>query len=208
MGRNTDKILFLFFIAFTSFVNAQQTHRFSKPESTYQEALKLYEKEKFGASKKLFSEFLSIENNTLKASSAKFYQSICALYLEQPDAENQIVSFVENNSEHPKAVFAYYELGNYYYQNKNYNKVIEYFEEVDADLLSLEEKNNMRFKLGYAYFTKKNFDRAKQLFDRVKNQKHKYRSASYYYSGYIVYTQNWDEYNSVNYNNSFVTCKR
>lgn len=180
--------------ALTTIVNAQQTQRFSEPEATYQEALKLFQKEKYRAAQIQFNNYLVIDNNSLKMADAQFHKSICALYLEQPDAENQIVFFVENNAQHPKAGFAYYELGNYYYQNKNYNKVIEFFEEIDTDILSEEEKNNMRFKLAYSYFSKKDFDRAKQNFDRVKTKKHKYRAASYYYSGYIAYEQeNYNE---------------
>ena len=51
----------------------------------------------------------------------------------------------------------------------------------------------MRFKLGYAYFSKRQFDNAKKMFDRIKNQRHQYASGASYYAGYIAFQQeNYD----------------
>ena len=191
-GRSAYKILGIaLLVCFNVIVYGQQTKQFENPEQLFQKGLQLFQKEKYGAAKTLFEEYLTIEQETLKASSASYYIAISSLYLEQPNAENKIISFAKNNSEHPKAVFAFYELGNFYYQRKKYDKVINTFEEVDADLLSFDQKNDMRFKLGYSYFSKKKFDRAKTLFDRIKNQKHHYKTAATYYSGYIAF-QNKD----------------
>ena len=191
----TYKTFFLILIlSASSLVFAQQTQVYSNPEFTYQEALKLFKKEKYGAAQRLFEQYINEEHNSLKAASAQYYIAISSLYLEQPNADIRIINFAKNNSEHPKTVFAYFELGNFYYERKKYDNVINTFEEVDADLLTLAQKNEMRFKLGYAYFSKKQFDRAKTLFDRIKNQKHQYSSAASYYAGYIAFEK--EDYNS------------
>ena len=45
----------------------------------------------------------------------------------------------------------------FYYNNKNYDKTIEYLEKTDMNTLSPEAKTEGKFRLGYAYFTKKEF---------------------------------------------------
>ena len=152
IGRSAYRILCfgLIFWSVNSF--AQQSRYYSKPEKTFQEALKLFQKEKYGASKELFLNYINQTDNSLKSATAEYYVAISSLYLEQPSAENQIKNFAENNSEHPKAPFAYFELGNYYYAQKKYDKSINAFEEVDSDLLTLEQKKRDAFQIGIRIF--------------------------------------------------------
>jgi len=81
-----------------------------------------------------------------------------------------------------------YHLGEYYYNKTDFENAVTYYEKVTYDNLSNSEIANMKFHLGYAYFTMKRFSDAKPLFDairQIKTDSH-YIDANYYY-GFIAF---------------------
>ena len=201
-------LLFLFFLGAVFLpqpVQAQATLTYTSNDSYYRTGLELYDKQKYGAAQQAFQEFirrsrerrgsgnesmaapLGNPSDNLKIVDAEYYTGICALYLFNPDAEMQIERFIAAHPQHPKAVFAYYELGQFYYAKKDYNKAIEYFGKVDTADLNLEQTIALKFKLAYAYFSKQDFEKAGKLFGDLKRSNHQYTAQANYYSGFINY---------------------
>jgi tetratricopeptide (TPR) repeat protein len=166
---------------------AQHTQIFTSPERFYQEGLELYDRQKFGAAQEAFERYMMAVDDPLKAANAQYYHAVSGLFLHHPDAEKLVLQFAAAHPTHPKAPLAYYELGSYFFQNKDYNKTISYLEKANPSDLNASQKKEADFKLAYAYFANKKFDKAKALFDRNKAGDHKYVYASNYYSGYIAY---------------------
>jgi TolA-binding protein len=166
---------------------AQRTQVFTSPERLYQEGLELYDRQKYGAAQESFAQYIAAVSDPLKSADAQYYHAISGLFLFHPDAEQLVLQFATAHPTHPKAQLAYYELGSFFFQNKEYNKTIEYLAKVSPSDLNSSQKKEADFKLGYAYFANKQFDKAKPLFDRNKVGDHKYVYASNYYSGYIAY---------------------
>ena len=82
--------------------------------------------------------------------------------------------FIEAQAPSSIATRAQLALGNYYYAERDYNQAIKYLSQVSTLELSNEEIIAQKFKLGYAYFVKKKFPKAKSLFQQIRNSKTQY----------------------------------
>ena len=165
---------------------AQQTQVFTNEERYLHEGLELFDREKYGAAQQAFAQYISLIGDDTRTIDAQYYYALSGLYLFHPDAEKLILNFAARNPSHPKAGLAFYQLGLFYFDKKNYVKAIEFFEKVPKDNLDTEQLHEAEFKQAYSYFTEKKFDKAKPLFDRNKGGSRKYAYASSYYAGYIA----------------------
>ncbi|MBC7920704.1 MAG: tetratricopeptide repeat protein [Ferruginibacter sp.] len=170
---------------------AQATLNQTADETHYRTGLELFDKQKYGAAQQAFEAYIRLATQSgtpnLKVADAQYYAGVCALYLYYPDAETRIERFIADYPQHPKAQFAYYELGGFYFAKKDYNKALEYFAKVDADQLDRSQRTEMKFKLAYTHFSKQDFAKADPLFDELKRSSHPYTSAANYYAGYSNY---------------------
>jgi len=173
--------------------SAQQTQVFTADERHFQEGLELFDRGKYGAAQQAFQRYLDLTQRRTgelapgRTTDAEYYYAVAGLYLFHPDAEDRILGFASQNPAHPKAAQAYFELGKFYFDKKDYVRAIDYLQKVGPDNLSDDQRAEAEFKLGYAYFAQKEFDKAKLQFDRNKAGNHQYRYASSYYAGYLAY---------------------
>ena len=172
---------------------AQQTQVFTNDERFFQEGLELFDKGQYGAAQQAFRHYQNLTERRTgelapgRLADAEYYDAVAGLYLFHPDAEDRILGFATDNPTHPKATQAYFELGKFYFNKKDYARAIDYLQKVGPDNLSEDQRAESEFKLGYSYFAQKEFDKAKLQFDRNKAGNHQYRYASSYYAGYLAY---------------------
>ncbi|WP_072052917.1 tetratricopeptide repeat protein [Hymenobacter terrenus] len=175
---------------------AQQTQVFAADERHFQEGLELFDRGQYGAAQEAFRQYLAIEPvHTSQAgptagdrtADAEYYYAISGLYLLHPDAEGLILAFAEQHPAHPRSAVAYFELGKFYFDQKNYEAAIHYFQKVAPDNLSNDQRAESDFKLAYSYFEQKDYEKARLLFDRNKQAQSQYKYASSYYAGYLGY---------------------
>jgi TolA-binding protein len=187
MGKHISIFLIIFFQL--SSLSAQQSLNRRNSDYHYRLGLELVEKKKYNAARKAFETYLRQPGNDLNRADAEYYIAYSALRLYHNDGENLLNDFVENNENHPKARLAYYDLGNFYFQEKNYRKAIRYFEAANPAHLKPDQRAEARFKIGYSYFGFKEFDRALPHFNQVKTGTNPFTHAASYYAGYIEYTK-------------------
>jgi TolA-binding protein len=175
---------------------AQQTQVFASDERHFQEGLELFDRGQYGAAQEAFRQYLAIEpvhssmagpNAGDRTADAEYYYAVSGLYLSHPDAEGLILDFAARHPAHPRAASAYFELGKFYFDQKNYESAIRYFAKVAPDNLSNDQRAESDFKLGYSYFEQKDYEKARLLFDRNKQVQSQYKYASSYYAGYLAY---------------------
>lgn len=166
----------------SSLVNNNQQELFNK-------GLELYEKGEYAAARESFEDFLDYNHSQLQNEDAQYYRALSALNLFHQDAEDLLLSFIKSNPLHPKAPQALYTLGNHYFRKKSYSKAVEYYEKVNISALSPVERDEMRFKAGYANFSQRKFDEALEYFNQLKRHSQKFGSASSYYAGFIEFEQ-------------------
>jgi TolA-binding protein len=159
--------------------------------AVYKEAIHLYDHEKYSASMKKFEEYIGLELDPQNAMriNAEYYKGICALYLLQPDAEYQLIRFVREHPDSPWKHHVYFELATFNYQRKSYKKALEWFQEVDQDMLSNDEKIEFFYKRGHSLFEEGDLKSARQDFLEVKQVESQYKQPALYYYSHIAYDQ-------------------
>jgi TolA-binding protein len=170
---------------------AQKTTIYTQPNVTYNDALELYDKEKFSAAQEKFAAVL--KNNSYKKSevvvNSKYYHAICGLELFNNDSENLLVEFINAYPESPKVKLAYFHLGRYQFRKKKYEKAIVWFNKIEVYDLSDKELAEYYFKKGYAYFMEEDFDNAAKSFYEIKDVDTKYTETARYYYAHISYQE-------------------
>lgn len=154
-------------------------------EEIYRTGIELLDHEKYGAAREFFQRYIDLRKGDLRSIDAEYYIALCALNLFNSDAEALFQNFIYKYPYHSKSSLAYYDLGSFYYTKQQFQKAIDYFDKSDVIKLTSSQRNERSFKLGYAYFNLKDFDKAESHFNEVKVSANKYTYAASYYSGYI-----------------------
>ena len=174
-----------FFISAFTFVFAQQQLSEIQSDVHYREGIALLEQGKFVAASEAFKSYLDSSSDPVKRADAEYYVAYCAVRLQNEDGEALIDAFVRNHPENSKASQAYYELGDIKYRSRQYKDAIKYFNKLYFTQLPADVRNEARFKLGYSYFTQRDFDKAYEQFNTIKKEDSEYQYPASYYAGYI-----------------------
>lgn len=175
-----------------------QQNSFSTVNKTYAAALDLFDKQKYAAAAE---QFRLVEEARLRTSnqtefetklsqikeSAQYFDALCALELGNDDAENQLLRFVKEHPENPKAKSAYFQIGSVYFKRKDYKQALTWFDQVSPAELNGRELTEYKFRKGYVYFAQEDYARARPLFNDVKRYNTPYQEDALYYAGYISY---------------------
>ncbi len=185
-------LLVSFLICITGQLFAQESLVHRDVYADYKKAFELYENKMYATARELFDEVGEIipEGTTDEiftyVSNSKYYSAICAIELNNPDAEQRMLDFIHNNPGNVLIGSAYNQLGNIYYNKKEYTNAVTWYDKVDVKDLSLEERDLYKFQYAYSLFNKKRFPEAKILFAQLKDKPNSpyYYSSNYYY-GFI-----------------------
>lgn len=187
MVRITLFIPLFFILVITG--NAQNQLSQAKTERLYQKGSELIAHSNYGAARKVFSEFLQEAPLTdPRRGEAEYYVAFSALSLSHTDGEKLIDDFIASNPSSPKASTAFYDLANFFYDEKNYSKSSQYFKKVDFPALTSDQQNQAHFKWGYSYFNLKRLNEALEQFNFVKTSSNEYSPAANYYAGFVEYS--------------------
>lgn len=179
---------------------AQQTAIYKDDQATFKQGLHFFEQQLFGKAQEEFDKVVA-QKHTFSDKDvpsyilqAELYAGLSALYLEQPDAEKRLLYFIEQHEPNPVAGQARLAIGDYYYNQKDYDLAIKYLSTVSKSDLTNDEIVALEFKLGYANFVNKKFAKAQKYFNNTKETKTEYYYPSNYYSGIIAfYDKDYEE---------------
>ena len=166
----------------------------------YRGGIELLDQGKYAAASQQFSRVGQFEQTSsarpesnpdlgLLKENAKFYIALCALELDNSDAESLFIDFIDKYPASNYTKLAYYHLGRSYFSKKNFPKVIEWLTKLEGNNISGKESSEYRYKLAYSYFEIKDNDKAKPIFAELRNEKSTYNELSIYYYAYISYLQ-------------------
>ncbi|MDR3094228.1 MAG: tetratricopeptide repeat protein [Bacteroidales bacterium] len=169
---------------------AQKTVKQYDPDALYKQALELYEKEKYVAARKCFADVMetSSDHRSFVYSNAEYYTALCAIELNQNDAENLLNRFIKNNPDNPKTPLANFRMARYHYNNKKYKKAIERFEIVSPRELDANISDEYYFLLGHSHFLQLDNIKARAAFSQIKDGDSKYALPALYYYSHINYS--------------------
>lgn len=169
----------------------QETKNYTETDGIYRKAFDLYQKGMYSSAQKLFEKFIKLSNksvNQLKTD-AEFYRALCAIELNNNDAEYLIGNFIYNYPESPKIDIAYFAMGKMQYQQKKYSKSIFWLLKIDKNGLDKEKQYEMQFILGYCYFMGNDLETASKWLYQVKDIDNKFAGPASYYYSHIAYLQ-------------------
>lgn len=173
-----------------------------KAERLFSTGIDLIDHNQYGAAREVFSEYLNTSPvSDARRAEAAYYKAFCALNLYHTDSEKQIEDFIKDYPSHPKAITANYDLGNFYYAEKNFKKASLFYTKVDFSGLSQEQQRIGRFRWGYSMFNQKFLKESLEQFNYNKTIGGEYGPASSYYAGFIEYSQG-------DYTNALIDLKR
>ncbi len=170
-------------------IYGQQSEIDSNLRADFNHALKLFNSKAYAAAQKSFINVSekATKRTTLKADS-EYYDALCAIRLHHTNADEKVLNFVSNYPNSNKKDKAYFDIGNYYFANKKAAYALKWYSKVTLNALSLQNKKELNFKMGYAFLSTGNLDFAKNKFVTLINDP-KYGNDSRYYFGYISYKQ-------------------
>ncbi len=193
------KKLFLYILLIISpfLLHAQESAKFREIDKEFREGLHLYDIQQFNAAYKSFEK---VNNDIIRNSNmglnedarqmqvqSIYYMAICDLELYHDGAENKLVNFVEKYPENPLSKTASYELGSFYYRQRNFSKAIEWFEKTELGLLGKTSQNEYHFRFGYSLFENDQFEKASEHFEKLIDKNSKYSYPAAYYDGIIQF---------------------
>ncbi len=184
-------IVFIFFININF---AQLTSVNTDTKGLFKQAKEQYFQNNTELARQLFQKYIdknkNISKNDLYLVESKLYLIKIAFDSNQDYAEEMLKDFELNYSSHILLNDAYISKGNYYFRNKDYTSAISTFEKVDLDGLNYYVEDEVKFKLAYSYFVKKQFEKAAVLFKELSLSNRKYYYQANYYYGICQFLKN------------------
>jgi TolA-binding protein len=176
-------------------LHAQLTQVYLDPDAEFKNAKDLFQKEQFGLAYPIFKKLYSkgIEQSNLPATvkvESKYYYIICGLQLNDATAEPMAIEFIELENNTPRIQMMSYHLGEYYFRKQEFGNAQTYYAGTNIANLSNREIADMKFHQAYGFFVMQQFDKAKPLFNAIRQLPNdpNYVDANYYY-GFISFNE-------------------
>ncbi|NME69664.1 tetratricopeptide repeat protein [Flammeovirga aprica] len=174
---------------------AQESLYFSDEVKLFNKGIVLYNENNFSAARRYLSRFQQKHcGEDEKCIETEYYIAVCNLELQHPDAERQIVDFVNRYPVHPFSSKAYKVLGGYYFDKGEYAKALEAFNKNPLFDFFDDDDVKVAYQAAYANFDQGKTEEANKLFQILKRGTHAYALKASYYAGYIEFDQgNFEE---------------
>ncbi|MBQ0015903.1 MAG: tetratricopeptide repeat protein, partial [Bacteroidales bacterium] len=154
----------------------------------FEQALDLFRKEKYATAQQLFDKTVQgYSANSSTAANAMYYAAVCAVQLNNNDAQQRLDAFLHRYPMSGHGDMARFYIGNYYYTRNKYDKALSYYKKVNPQQVEFGHRSEFSFKQGYCHLMAGQLKEAKQLFVQQKDGSSKYTEASLYYYAHIQY---------------------
>lgn len=189
-------IYFFAFSFLSSSVRAQETSVYTESNEAFKKGLEYFDKGLLGEAQREFLKVIQMKapanepNSELLRKKAELYYARTAVMLDLPEGEKLVLDFARKYDPDPLANEAIIEMANYYYNDKNYDKAIELYSNIDAYDLTKDQRAEVKFKLGYSYFFQKKFNLAGAQFNEIKDIDNDYYYPTNYYLGICQFYEN------------------
>lgn len=181
-------------------LHAQSTAIYNDPDAEFKMAKDWFQQEKFSLAYPVFKHLYSnsTENSNIPDqiySESHYFYIVCGLKLQDSTSELLAEKFINLDTHRPLVQRMSFYLGEYYFQHKDFIKAQNIYAQTNIDNLSNAEIASMKFHEAYAFFVMKQFDKAKPLFNVVRQlpKDPNYIEANYYYGFISFYEKNYKE---------------
>ncbi|PIY07718.1 MAG: hypothetical protein COZ18_15975 [Flexibacter sp. CG_4_10_14_3_um_filter_32_15] len=188
-------IFLVFFVPLSYAFSQHHTLTGSNPlNTTFQNALTLFEQQHYEAAQKSFLSYLASDNSSVfpqnelnKKIETTYYIRLCELYLKKSYAERNSIEFI---SQYEKTLYAdnlKLALANSFYEEGNYRRAAYYFAPLEKSRPTQKEELEINFRLAYSYFKISRTKEALRTFSSLQSKNNEYYAQASYYVGFINY---------------------
>jgi TolA-binding protein len=195
MKRSLAVLLSLPFCLASPALNAQFTKTNIDPDAEFKTAKDLYQKEQFSLAYPVFKRLYSngIEQTAIPSAvqlESKYYALVCGLQLNDSTMEPQAQAFIDLETSKARTQMMSFHLAEYYYRRREFSRAQNAYQATNIANLSNREIADMKFHQAYGFFAMQQFDKAKPLFNAIRQlpKDPNYVDANYYY-GFIAFTE-------------------
>lgn len=195
MNRFLSISLIVAGLAIQSNTYAQITQLLQDPDAEFKQAKELFQNDQYGLAypvfKKIYSNGTPSSNLSMAVQlESKYYYILCGLKINDSTAVPMAVDFVQQEHDVPHIQMMRFHLGEYYYRRKMLSEAVASYEKTNIANLSNREIADMKFHQAYGYFTMTQFDKAKSLFNAIRQipEDPNFIDANYYY-GFIAFNE-------------------
>ncbi|RYY99005.1 MAG: tetratricopeptide repeat protein [Chitinophagaceae bacterium] len=177
------------------FASAQASYSFHDPNARFLAAKEFYQKGQYNLAAPLFRELrASLRetdriNRAMDAQEIDYYAISTALMQGEGAAVTDALQYINVSKSLARVQMMQFQLAEYYFRHNDFAEALTHYEAAGTANVSEEELAAAQFHQGYAYFTQKQFARAKPLFNSVRAKKGdpNQMDAQYYY-GFIAFS--------------------
>lgn len=175
------------------FSYSQRTSVYTEANISYKRGLDFFEQGVFSQAQKEFKiaaeklDPLEDEPSRLLKLQSRLFFAKSAIMNDDPEGEKLILEFTKTYKPDPIATQAVIDIADYYYNKKEYDKALNFFQMIDQSGLTREERGALRFKQGYCYFVRKDFKKARTAFYPMKDEKTDFFFPINYYYGLTAF---------------------
>ena len=187
-------VLILMMICISYLSSAQQSRFINDPQASFNQAKEFFQKEQYSLAYPILKDLeqkrreTDRSNDALNYQDIRYYATVCALKQNEERAVYNAQEFIDLEDNAARVQMMSFHLAEYYYRKQDFSKSIEAYEKVNISNLSNEEIADLKFHLGYSYFTVQRFEQAKPLLNTIRQmpKDQNYLDANYYY-GFIAF---------------------
>lgn len=184
----------LFFVSITVLmrleVKAQATGYYTNVRHEIDMAKELFANGKYISTFREFQKIQSrLDAQSELYSEAEYYKSVASLKAGYTAGSKMLTAFTKNYPESPYINNAYFYLGEYQFEKKQYAMALKTFENVNRSDLNEQDRLNLSYQSGYAYMMTENLQQAAKEFEQVKDANTIYSKPATYYWAHIMYLE-------------------
>ncbi|MBI9035166.1 MAG: tetratricopeptide repeat protein [Bacteroidales bacterium] len=186
--RTLTLMVLLAFIAVLP-LKAQRISSKTQAENKFKLAVELFEDKKYGAARQAFNNILDHQEilPNHQRSETAYYLAMCALKLDNGNAEKLLEEYLSENPEHTKTQKMYFHLANHQFNDKQYSDALKYYKKTNLRNLSNQEITQYYFKKGYCHLKKNDLDDAEMAFNEIKDIPSEYQEDALYFYSHLQY---------------------
>lgn len=163
-------------------LHAQKTDYYGTIEEDTKMGRELFEQGKYNSA---FRQFEKVQKRTDPDSEiyseAIFYKSVAALKSGNKSGYKMLNRFIEDYPESPHIERAWLNLGDYQFEHKHYQAVLQSYGKVNKASLNRADRVQYQYRNGYSHLMMENNREALKEFEAIKDENNLYSRPTTYY---------------------------
>lgn len=184
------KIIFVFTLTLITLVSYSQKSVYnSQPDRLFNLGKEMFLEGNYTGAQDILKEFTSGSSDSFLNEEAYYMIALSSFHLGNEFSGEILKEFLNNHPETIHKNQVNFLVASRYYDNKEWQKALLWFNMADLDYLSLNEQEDYSFRLGYTHLQLGNSQDAERYFGLLSQNSKNYRDAADFYLGYIEYSK-------------------